>query len=430
MTAALMAATDRLELCLAAQNFYPVPGGAALRFLRYFPGFIRRGASIRVVTGTPLRSQIAPPDAVRKWRAYPVGASIPAAPLNGASIHRVRLPDRKGLQRLFVMNRAVSRVCRSPDYRPDVLQVISSLPHRSILRPGPLRRQGTAVVFAYTITYGRAPNPASRLIRQSIITLVSRQLDCVIVNATAMVAQARAMGFRGRIEVIPNGVDLVRFRPAADAVRGAALRRALGIGPQDPLLLGVGALTARKGADLAIEAWCRVRNRWPEAHLVWVGAGYGAEGEDPEKRRFARRLRALAAGSGAADRLHFTGFVDRVEEYYRAADLFLFPSEKEGMPNAVLEAMACALPVVLTPFASLAADLGRPEREFACAERSAPALARAIEELLASPQRRAEMGRNARRHLERSMDLELTLDRYMALYRDLAQARRRAARTA
>lgn len=421
-----MVAAENLELCVAAQNFYPVPGGAALRFLRYFPGLQRRGAAIRVVTGTPRRSQIAPPEIVREWARYPVGAIIPAEPLNGAPIHRVRLPARKGLRRLWVMNREVHRVCRAPDYRPDVLQLVSSLPHRSLLRPGPLRRQGTAVVFGYTITFSQALNPVRRALRRGFLKLLSRQIDCVIVNATAMHAQARAMGFESRIEVIANGVDLQRFQPAAREADRRPLRAALGIGADDLLLLAVGSLTARKGIDLAIEAWSRLNRSYPKTHLVLVGAGFDTAGEDPEKRKFARRLQELSVASGAAERLHFTGFVDRVEDYYRAADLFLFPSEKEGMPNAVLEAMACGLPVVLTPFDSLSADIGEAGRDFCLAERTSPALAEAAAALLQDANRRREMGSSARRWIAATMDLERTLDRYMTLYRELSEARRRA----
>lgn len=421
-----MAAPEKMELCVAAQNFYPVPGGAALRFLRYFPGLQRRGAAIRVVTGTPRRSQIAPPEILREWARYPVGAVIPAEPLNGAPIHRVRLPARKGLRRLWVMNREVHRVCRATSYHPDVLQLISSLPHRSLLRPGPLRRQGTAVVFGYTITFNQALNPIRRALRHGFMKFLSRQIDCVIVNATAMHDQACAMGFETRIEVIANGVDLQRFHPPAREDERRPLREALGVDAETPLLLAVGSLTARKGIDLAIEAWIRLNRRFPKAHLVLVGAGFDTAGEDPEKRKFARRLQDLSAGSGAADRLHFTGFVDRVEDYYRAADLFVFPSEKEGMPNAVLEAMACGLPVVLTPFESLSTDIGETGRDFCVAERTAPALADAIETLLQDPNRRQAMGRSARRWIETTMDIEHTLDRYMSLYRELSVARRKA----
>jgi glycosyltransferase involved in cell wall biosynthesis len=420
-----MSAPEKLELCIAAQNFFPVPGGAALRFLRYFPGLQRRGAVIRVVTGTPRRSQIAPPEILREWARYPVGAVIPAEPLNGVPIHRVRLPARKGLRRLWVMNREVHRVCRAPGYRPDVLQLISSLPHRSLLRPGSLRRRGTAVVFGYTITFNQDFNPVRRAMRRGFMQILSRQIDCVIVNATAMQAQARAMGFESRIEIIPNGVDLQRFQTATREAERRPLRAALGIGADAHLLLAVGSLTARKGIDLAIEAWSRLSRCFPKTHLVLVGAGFDTAGKDPEKRKFARRLQELSAASGAPDRMHFTGFVDQVEDYYRAADVFLFPSEKEGMPNAVLEAMACGLPVVLTPFDSLSADIGEAGRDFCLAERAAPALADAIEALLRDPNRRREMGNSARRWIAATMDLERTLDRYMSLYRELSNARRR-----
>jgi glycosyltransferase involved in cell wall biosynthesis len=421
-----MEANEPLQLCVAAQNFYPVPGGAVLRFLRYFPGLQQRGAVIRVVTGTPRRSQVAPTEIVQQWAAYPVGAIIPTEPLNGARIHRVRLPARKGLRRLYILNREVYRVCREPGYQPDVVQLISSLPHRSLLYSGPLRRRGTAVVFAYTITLNQPLNPVRRLMRRWLLKALSRQLDCVIVNASSMRAQAQAMGFDTRIEVITNGVDLKRFSPWHKEEARCSLRRTLGIGAEAPMLLSVGSLSARKGVDLAIEAWQRIRTRFPETHLVLAGAGFDTTVDDPQKLMFARRLQELSMVSGAAHHLHFTGYVDRVEDYYRAADIFVFPSEKEGLPNAVLEAMACGLPVVLTPFESLSEDIGKPARDFDVSDRNPAALAAVLETLLQNPERRWEMGKSARRWIESTMDMEHTLDRYMALYRELSAERRRA----
>lgn len=422
-----MSAVEKLELCVAAQNFYPVPGGAVLRFLRYFPGFHRRGVSIRVVTGTPHKSQIAPPEIVQKWSGVSVGSVIPTEPLNGARIHRVRLPDRKGWSRKAVFRREIRRVCTEPGYRPDVLQLVSSLPFRSSFEPKRLRQGGTAIVFAYTISLKRKKDPIQRAMNRWFTRMLSRQIDCVIVGTAALQDQAKSLGFDTRIETIANGVDLTRFHPPTGAEDRIAVRRALGIPAEAPLLLCVGSLTLRKGSDLMLETWSRLNRRLSDAHLVFVGAGFETEGGDPEKLKFAHRLDGLTASSGAADRLHFTGFVDNVEDYYRSADLLVFPSKKEGMPNAVIEAMASGLPVVLTPFDSLSANIGEPGQDFLLVERTSEALEDAASTLLKDAERRRRMGARARCWIEATMDLEATLDRYVKIYRELSAHRRKAA---
>jgi glycosyltransferase involved in cell wall biosynthesis len=113
--------------------------------------------------------------------------------------------------------------------------------------------------------------------------------------------------------------------------------------------------------------------------------------------------------------------VDDIELYYRACDIFVFPTQKEGMPNVVLEAMASAVPVILTPFPTLSEDLGQPGREFLLIERQPEALASEVERLIRNTDLRQDLGRRGRWWVEQTMDLEHALDRYAALYRELAR---------
>jgi glycosyltransferase involved in cell wall biosynthesis len=144
---------------------------------------------------------------------------------------------------------------------------------------------------------------------------------------------------RERVRLARNGVDLQRFRPG-DA---AAERRALGL-PQDAvLLLGVGRLVAGKGFDLAAQALRHLPSR---VRLVLVGDG-------PERA-------AIAALGG--DRVTFLGEQppDFVAQACRACDLFVLPSEREGWPNVVTEALASGLRVVATRVGGIPEMLGDP----------------------------------------------------------------------
>jgi len=156
-------------------------------------------------------------------------------------------------------------------------------------------------------------------------------------------ACARAGLPRERVREVANGVDLDRFRPAAAAER-PALRRALGLPADPPVVLFVGFFSREKQPDVLFDAWRRARQAGWSSTLVFVGATQSAYFEVDD--RLAADIRARATAAGAADAVVFVDPTPRIEDYYRAADVFVLPSSREGLPVALLEAMACGLPAV------------------------------------------------------------------------------------
>jgi len=98
----------------------------------------------------------------------------------------------------------------------------------------------------------------------------------------------------------------------------------------------------------------------------------------------------------------------------------VLPSEREGMPNAVLEAMASRVPVILTPFKGLSADLGGAGEQYLLCNRTGPALASTLRQLLDDAQLRARIAQQGYDWVCRTMGLDKSLDRYAALYHELA----------
>lgn len=162
----------------------------------------------------------------------------------------------------------------------------------------------------------------------------------------------------GKIAVLRNGVDLDHFGP-----RDRTLIRAR-LGLAGPVWLTVGHLVALKGVHLAIKALARV----PEATLLIAGEG-------PEQRR----LRDLMDRLGLHARVRMLGAISHAQlcEYYNAADALMQASSREGMPNVVLESLACGTPVVAAPFAGVSELLDAPEAGEIAAQRSAEAIAAA-----------------------------------------------------
>ena len=413
-----------IRLCLASQMFYPTYGGSTLRFLGYLPGFRERGIDCRVLTGTPLSEEATAANNTDQWNQCRVGDMLPIEHVNGTPIHRVRLPDNKSMRRTRLFNRALMQHCTNPDYRPDVVQLVGTLRLKAVPALSRLRAMGIPLVYAVTNTSKLVPKTNRSLLRQWLFLRQWRYrklfnyLDCIIVNNTPMLEMMRNMGVTSRIEVIQNGVNLQRFRRGDDSGRRRALRERLGISDNQIMITTVGAVMPRKGSDLLLEAWLRVGRSLGNTHLVYVGPRKDLE--NPRLTGFRDKLAELVRQSGAPERIHFVGLADKVETYLQASDLFVLPSQREGMPNSVIEAMACGLPVIVTPFLGLSDDLGKAGEQYLLSDFDPDTLAATMIEVLTNETMRTSLSRKGRLWIEQTMDLQQSLDRYAALYRELA----------
>jgi glycosyltransferase involved in cell wall biosynthesis len=156
-------------------------------------------------------------------------------------------------------------------------------------------------------------------------------------------AQGRARDVRGRFCVVPNGVDLTRFRRAEQGDRLRA-RTALNIPSDAPLAVCVGRVTRQKGQDLLLTAWDAVRESCPPARLAIVGSG-----------DLLTTLRPNAPPG-----VSFVGPVDDAYCWYVAADVVVLPSRWEGLPLTMLEALAVGRSVVASDIPGIAEAL--PEK--------------------------------------------------------------------
>jgi len=173
-----------------------------------------------------------------------------------------------------------------------------------------------------------------------------------------------------RIVTLRNGVDLARFQPLD---RGAIRAR---LDVAGPVWLAVGHLIELKGVHIALAALART----PDATLLIAGEG-------PEERH----LRQLTKRLDISSRVRFLGAVPHGDlcDYYNAADVTVLASSCEGMPNVVLESLACGTPVIAAPFAGVTELLSTPEAGEVAAERSAEAIASAWSRLRSRAPERA-----------------------------------------
>lgn len=410
------------RLCLVSPVFYPTYGGSQLRFKGYLPGLRERGLDVRVYTGTPHGKELTSAEEAQHWDQYPTGEFMPLVQVAGTPVHRVRLPDSKGKQRTRIFNDKLLECCNHPGYRPDVLQMIGPLKPRSIPLLVQLRAMGIPTLYAVTVA---PPKPSkkhwfkwsqSHRAQKELFNL----LDCIVTNNEPLLDFVRQAGISTRVEIIPNGVDLQRFHPAEDEQQRQATRDTLGIGVNDIMVTTVGGVMPRKGSHLLLEAWSRLAADFPSVHLVLVGPRKDLE--QPGLRGFKRQLERIISHSGAPERVHFTGLCENVEEYQRASDIFVLPSEREGMPNSVLEAMASRVAVILTPFKGLSRDLGTAGTHYLLSERNAEDLSSNLRLLLQDRVQRTQLAEQGCHWVRETMSIERSLDKYAALYHELAAA--------
>ena len=215
---------------------------------------------------------------------------------------------------------------------------------------------------------------------------------------------------RAAVDVIANGIDTKRFAPVASAEARRMLRRDKGL-PEEGLLFGcVAALRPVKNHRGLLRAFTQaVTGPAVVAHLVLVGDG-----------ELAGELRALAETLGIAERVLFLGRRADVAELLPCFDAFVLNSDTEGLSYAVLEAMACALPLIATAVGGNVRLVRDGRQGLLVPIGDGDALAAALARVMAEPDRLVAMGREARKKIEAEYGMTAMLAHYHALYRELA----------
>ncbi len=232
--------------------------------------------------------------------------------------------------------------------------------------------------------------------------LVQRYIRGILAHAALVIALSEQWRERllsicpsASIEVLPNSVEL----PLESEVRRVPNAR--------PQILYLGDLSRNKGTHDLVSALARVAQRFPDLELVCAGNGSPAE------------LRALAAELHVQHRLKCPGWLDppRKRDALARATLFALPSYAEGMPMALLEAMAWELPVIATPVGGIPQLLTHAANGLLVEPGDVEALAAAIALLVSDAPLRSRLGTAARATIESGFTLDQTLARLSRIYR-------------
>ncbi|HJW90702.1 MAG TPA: glycosyltransferase [Anaerolineales bacterium] len=259
--------------------------------------------------------------------------------------------------------------------------------------------------------HSEAPDPgwdnqARHLVETWALRRFARRV--IAVGPRVEAGQRRRMG-AGKVVAVPNAVTIP---PVLSAAKRAAMRRELQGDGTGPVLIAVGRLSPEKGYLDLLEAFASLLPRLPAARLLIAGDGALRE-----------TLQAKIQSLGLAGRVSLLGWRSDVPRLLSACDLFVSASHWEGLPIAVLEAMACALPVVATAVGDLP-EVISPETGALVPPGQPQELARALETVLVDPERLTRMGQAAREQVQCNYHSRVWADRLLEVYRQAREVRR------
>ena len=371
-------------------EFPPLGGGAGNATDRICRELVRLGCEVEVLTSWfPGTARLEARDGYRVRRLQVLRRRVDrSSPLEMAS---------------FTANACIPLLDTVRRFKPDILHVYFGIPtgplgllaRRLFGTPYLLSLRGGDVPGFLPETLGamhRATAPLNRRVWEGASVLVAN-------SAGLRDLASEQMGLP--VELVPNGVDLDAFSPAPTALEGEERQ-----GRRPLRALFVGRLVEQKGVRYLLEA---MEGLPLEATI----AGAGPE-EDA--------LRRMAASLGIQERVRFCGWVgrDALPGVYREADVFVFPSFEEGMPNVVLEAMASGLPVVATDIYGHRELVTDGENGFLVPVADPSALKRAFTALCRDPALRSRMGSGSRQRA-REFSWASSARAYLALSRKALQ---------
>ena len=306
-----------------------------------------------------------------------------------------RVPSRKVLfdpeDRLMHWDHLMRTVKQAGNSNVDMVHIQTPfLAHYAGIRAG--RSLGVPMVATYHTHFEEyihhylplLPRSALRLFARRLARNQCNDLDAVVVPSEAMRQTLSDYGVTAPLHILPTGIPIDQFSNGD----GRLFRARHAIAPDRPLALYVGRIAHEKNIGFLIDATERIRHQRPDFLLLIAGEG-------PALASLRRSVEKL----GLDGNVRFVGYLDRETELpdcYAAADVFVFSSKTETQGLVLLEAMAAGIPVYA--FAAMGTrDIVEPCRGAVVAPQEPVAFAAGLVELMADPQRMAELSVQARK---------------------------------
>lgn len=388
----------KIQLCLLHLYYLPVYSGAAIRAHRQ--AMVMKELEHIVWVLTPRYPGLGNNDV-----------------LDGIPIVRTPVYGRSRWQQFFafMFSASIELVRRRQYY--DIVHLYSFGPF-DLLPILVAKALGKRVLYQVTMMENEPAILVEKSPLSSLLNIGLCQINGFTVLSTPLLHTFKNTRFENRpLALIPNGVDTQLFSPA-DYPEKRAIRNGLGLDIDTKYICFVGAVVERKGVDILISAFKCVADQYPRVHLLIVGPdsfirpGFVDDGYHRDQA-FVDTLKQTVDKMGLSHRVTFTGETQLVSELLRASDIFVFPSRREGFPNAVIEAMACGLPSIVSLLNGISKDIITHGVDGYIVNESEPSdYSELILQLLNDEALCNELGLAARRTVEQKFELKQVVRRY------------------
>ena len=213
----------------------------------------------------------------------------------------------------------------------------------------------------------------------------------------------------GKVHLIPNSVDTNRFLPVSPGQK-LQVRDKLAL-PRDAFIaIYTGRLVSYKGLPLLLRVWNEIRNKHSNALLVLAGTG------SLDIHNCENELHEYVTAHALDEHVVFTGAIHNIPEYLQASDVFVFPTENDAFPSSVVEAMACALPVIATPVGAIKTIISHEENGILIEPGNQEQLFKALDVMIGSAEPSLRLGQSARQKALNSYSAKTVTEQYISLF--------------
>ncbi|NDJ86443.1 MAG: glycosyltransferase family 4 protein [Chloroflexi bacterium] len=395
-----------MRICTLVDRFPPLVGGVENQAKQLSVELARRGLPVIVLTRR-------------------VSAHLPAYErTDGLTIYRVPPSGERGhrlnIISVFTFAWALLRHRREYDliHAHDMFSLLlAAIIVRLLLRKplvvkvpthGNISRQGSQTT--QVSLYSRLLHHV--ILPQRLWYWLLNRADVFIAISNEIEAELRAAQLTDKTVRMVNAVDRSRFRPAEPPEK-QSLRQQLDLPPEATVIVSHGRIVRRKRLDVLIHAIAQVCQTHPDLFVVLLGPFA------PPDSALEAELRHLIAELGLEHQVRFIGETLSPEGYLRAADVFVLTSEREGMPNALLEAMACGLPCCASTIGGITDVVDHGTDGYLFPVGDATALAQVLKLIIDEPDFAARLGTAALATIGTAYTWDAVIARYEELYRGL-----------
>ncbi|MFQ5657194.1 MAG: glycosyltransferase family 4 protein [Candidatus Methylomirabilales bacterium] len=378
-----------LSVCMLISSFFPVTGGTERQCQELAASLLKAGVDVAVLT--------------RKRKGLQAFELI-----EGIPVHRVPAPGKGMIASLSYQLFSLLWLRRHRG-RYRILHAHQALSPALIAALARILFPETRTIVKITST---GETSDFRLGRAKLLFPIRRQLlraiDTFVVLTESMRADLHQYGLgAAKIVKIPSMLDVSRFCPTSPKLKNRQ-RLDLGLPPEKKIVIHTGRDEPPKDLVTLLEAWALLPpRRREEAYLLIVGSS------DPN------RWETLAAQRGIQGTLSVRRMCGNIHEYLQTSDVLVLASTSEGLPNAVLEGLACGLPVVASDVGGVR-EVVQDQREGILVPPKDPAaLASALDRVLVDSLLATDLGRQGRMLAETRFSLDIVTELYLALYRSL-----------